>query len=579
MATGRSGYNRGQPDKEYWLGEVRKAMLFRKEYTSEQRWPAWRSYYRGKWPRGVLPLNLFFRMLRTVVPRIYFRNPSISVQPTKPGPDQAAFAQLIERIDNKLMRTMKMKNQLKKITQQAWMFGTGIGKRGFAQEFLPSPDTIGDEIAPDADVRGKLIHRVEYHSNVQENMPWFLKVNTGDFLIPADTCEFEEARWYGCWIRRPLFEVQNDPRMKNTKDLSVTPSGQSTLSGQPEPTKRKRTDIVDLIEIHDTMTQKVFIIPPFNHVSTLYYDDDRLQTNNRVPFYPLVFNDDDEVFWGVPDSIILEPQQLEINEIRTMEMKHRRMSLLKLLYKEGSIDIANLEKVLDGTVMAAIKVTGELSDIDTLQVSDVPDTLRLQGQEVLGDVRESMGFSRNQAGEYSEGRSKNPTATEASIVQAASEIRIDERRDMLADVIVDVFEDLHTDIFDRWKDDQVVQIMGPDNVPLWVAFKPSMLKAARYELQIDPDTAVPETKQFRQAKAERFYAMVKDNPLIDAELLTRYLLREEHGVQYDNMLKSLQQLEQNAAGGAPGASPANPMTAQAYIEQLGRSGGRLRSVG
>ena len=133
----KSGYSRGEPDPEYWMREIRRGIQFRKTYAQEQRWSSWRQYYRGNWPRGVLPVNLFFMMLRTVVPRIYFRNPSISIQPTKPGADQAAFAQLIERIDNKLMRTMRMKDQLKKITQQAWMFGTGIGKRGYAQEFKP----------------------------------------------------------------------------------------------------------------------------------------------------------------------------------------------------------------------------------------------------------------------------------------------------------------------------------------------------------------------------------------------------------------------------------------------------------
>jgi hypothetical protein len=568
----KSGYVRGNPEAEFWLGEIRRGIKFRRTYAHEHRWATWRNYYRGIWPRSVLPVNLYFRMLRTVVPRIYFRNPSISIQPTKPGPDQAAFAQLIERIDNKLMRTMRMKDQLKKITQQAWMFGTGIGKRGFAQEFKPAPDILGDGSAPDAiESKGTPIHRVEYHANVQENMPWFLKCNTGDFIVPADTCEFEEARWYANWIRRPQFEVQNDPRLKNMKDIPTTPVGQSLLSGQPDSTRRQRRDTVDLIEIHDTMTKKVFVIAPFHSSKVAYFEDDRLQVNNRPPYYKLVFNDDDEVFWGVPDSIILEPQQLELNEIRTLQMKHRRLALIKIMYKKDSIETTQLEKLLDGTVAAGVEIRGELSDIDHFQVADVPPSLSLQSQELLGDVRESMGFSRNQAGEYSEGRSKNPTATEANIVQAASEIRVDERRDMLADVIVDVFEDIHEDIFDRWQDDQIVQVMGPDNVPIWVAFKPEALRAAAYQFQIDPDTMVPETKGMRQAKSIQTYQLLKDNPLIDPEMLTKYLLREQHGVQYDNMMR---QVQQNAAAGQQGSTPQKPIQMGEYIQRLAAGGGR-----
>lgn len=570
-----SGYSHGRPDKEYWLGQIRRGIKFRKTYAHEHRWNTWRNYYRGNWPRGVLPVNLFFMMLRTVVPRIYFRNPSISIQPTKAGPDQAAFAQLIERIDNKLMRTMGMKDQLKKITQQAWMFGTGIGKRGFAQEFKPSPGILLDGSSPDVKSNGTPVHRVEYHSNVMENMPWFLKTNTGDFIVPANTCEFEEARWYANWIRRPQFEVQNDPRLKGVRDIQTTAPGQSLLSGQVGG--RNQRDTVDLVEIHDTMTQKVFVIAPYHNSGNngiAYYEDDLLQTNNRPPFYKLVFNDDDEVMWGVPDSIVLEPQQLELNEIRTLEMKHRRLALLKLIYKKDTIETVQLEKLLDGQVLAAVEIKGELSDIDTFQVAEVPQSLIIQGREVMQDVREAMGFSRNQAGEYSEGRSKNPTATEANIVHAASEIRVDERRDMLADMIVNTFEDIHEDIFLRWKDEQVVQVMGPDNVPIWVAFKPEALKSARYELQVDPDTAVPETKAVRKNQAVQVYTLLKDNPLIDPEGLTKYLLRELHGVQYDNMMKSMDQLQKNASSGQPGATPNQPIQMEDYIRRLAAAGGK-----
>lgn len=569
-----SGYIKGKPDAEYWLGEIRRGVEFRKRCTSEHRWGVWRNYYRGIWPRSVLPVNLYFRMLRTVVPRIYFRNPSISIQPTKPGSDQAAFAQLIERIDNKLMRTMRMKDQLKKITQQAWMFGTGIGTRGYAQEFKPAPDLLADGSAPDAiDTKNTPLHKVEYHSNVRDGMPWFLKCNTGDFIVPADTCEFEEARWVANWIRRPQFEVQNDPRLKGLKNINATPPGTSLLSGGANIAGRKRRDIVDLVCIHDMMTKKVFIIAPFHDSKVAYFEDDVLQVNNRMPFYKLVFNDDDENFWGVPDSLILEPQQLELNEIRTLEMKHRRLALIKIMYKKGSIEMTQLEKLLDGTVAAAVEVIGELGDIDHFQVADIPPSLRLQGQEVMGDVREGMGFSRNQAGEYSEGKSKNPTATEASIVQAASEIRVDERRDMLADMIVDVFEDIHEDIFDRWHDEQVLQVMGPDNVPVWVSFKPEALKSAQYEFQIDPDTAVPETKAVRQQKAVQTYGVLKDNPLIDPHLLTKYLLRELHGVQYDNMIRGVQALSQQAASQAPGATQGQPIQMGDYIKRMAQAKG------
>jgi hypothetical protein len=81
----QSGYIRGTPDPSYWIGEVRRGIEYRKKYAKQSEWDRWRKYYRGEWPRNTLPVNLYFRMLRTIVPRIYFRNPSLSITNTRPG--------------------------------------------------------------------------------------------------------------------------------------------------------------------------------------------------------------------------------------------------------------------------------------------------------------------------------------------------------------------------------------------------------------------------------------------------------------------------------------------------------------
>jgi len=559
----------GKPDIEWWLTQIRRGIAYRKKYTKQTEWDRWRRYYRGEWPSGVLPINLFFRMLRTIVPKIYFRNPSISIQPAKPGVEQQTFARLIERIDNKMIRTMRVKQQIKMITHQAWMFGTGVGKRGFGEEFHPAPDMMSAAEAPVA----KKGQRVEYHNAVRGGMPWFLENPTGDFIVPTGSRNFAECRWYASWYRRALDDLKEDPRFRHTATLIG--SQQSSYPNRAAAVDPERENMIDLVEVRDTATKKAFVIAPYGgpDKKLLLSEDDSLQVNNRVPFYTVVFNPDDEVCWGVPDSVILEPQQLEINEIRTLAMKHRRLSILKILAKRNAIKKEEWEKLLNGTVAAIVEVDGELGDVDHFQVADIPPGLTRAANEVMEDVRENMGFSRNQFGNYAEG-SADRTATESRIVDAASEIRVDERRDTIADVLVDLFEDIHVDIFDRWSTDLVVQVMGPEGIPLWVAFKPAMLKSAEYELKIDPDSAVPETKEVRTQKALITYERLKTNPLIDPELLTQYLLHEMHGVQFDNMMRSLMQLQ---AQGASGSTQENPVSAGEYMKMLAQSGGKKRA--
>ena len=134
-----SGYIRGKPDPEFWLRQIRMGMEFRKKFTHESKWSSWRDYYRGNWHSGVIPSNLYFRMVRTIVPRIYFRNPSVSIQASQPGIMPMAFAKVLESVDNKLIRQMRMKKQIKKMVQDTWMWGTSFGKLGFGTEYVPTP--------------------------------------------------------------------------------------------------------------------------------------------------------------------------------------------------------------------------------------------------------------------------------------------------------------------------------------------------------------------------------------------------------------------------------------------------------
>jgi len=563
-----SGYIRGMPDKSYWMSAVRKGIEYRKRMTKEADWNKWRQWYRGEFPAGQMSVNLFFRMLRTTVPRTYFRNPSISITSTRPGDEFAVLAQLVERIDNKLIRTMKMKKALKKMVQHTWMFGTGIGTIGYGGQFSYTPTEGHDELLPNI---GSLSERVEYNENVQDNMPWFNAIHPGSFIVPSGLESWEDARWCGQWFTRPLYDVQTDPRLKHTKGLKPT---RMNISIGGASADNVDPDMVELVLIRDKKLRKAFIFAPYmGGDKPLLYEDDELQMNGRMGIYPLVFNEDEQTCWGVSDARILVPQQREINEIRTLQMRHRRMEILKIFVKRGMITVDEIDKMTDEEVAAVVQIDGELSEIMFKQIAQEPPDLRLAAQEIIADVRDTLGFSRNQSGEFSQGPAgggSRASATEANIVNQSSEVRVDERRDMMADVLCDAFEDINDVCFHNWSEEQVVAVQGPDGMPIWVKFKPQMLRGAEYILDIDPDTAQPQTAQYRLQKAIQFYQMAKDNPLVDPEHLTKYLFREFHGVQFDNMMRDLNVMQQ----GQPGRAPENAID-PAMLMQM-REQARLR---
>ena len=343
------GYFQGRPNVSWWEDQLRQGIEFRKKYAREKEWETWRNYYRGIWKPGIMPSALYFKLLRTIVPRIYFRNPSISISPAKPGAENLAFASILERLDNKLLRKMKMKKQMKKIVQNAFMFGTGVGKLGYGAEFSIIPDIGGTD---DPKKKGEAF---EYNSLIRPNMPWFLSVHPGSFIVPAGLGDYEDARWSAMWVRRPLSDVQGDPRFKNTKNMTATSTSLLPNVDNMKTNIVRPVDMVDLVEVRDKKMGKVFVMAPYSENKIIYGpEDDDLYVNGRHTFYPINFNEDDDVFWGIPDSVNIDPLQREINEIKTMEMKHRRLTLVRILAKRNSISTEEAEKLVSETVSPVV---------------------------------------------------------------------------------------------------------------------------------------------------------------------------------------------------------------------------------
>ena len=94
----------GVPNKERSLDWYKTAILngmkFQQKYAKSNMWPQYKAYYRHEFPDGTLPVNVVFSVLRSMVPQVYFRNPHVTVTPTKPGLEYELHARLVEDIDN-----------------------------------------------------------------------------------------------------------------------------------------------------------------------------------------------------------------------------------------------------------------------------------------------------------------------------------------------------------------------------------------------------------------------------------------------------------------------------------------------
>ncbi len=563
------GYKQKAPDADWWIAQIEAGIRRRKKETYQHRHNEWRSWYRGEWPEHIMPVNLFFMMARSLVPRLYFRNPSITISPGKPGFDHLLLAKGLENIDNKLMRSMEVKRHMKKTIQDTFLFGTGIPKLGFGGLYgheIPSLEGLED---------------VEYIGQVRQNMPWFRSVDLSNIILPPEASSWWDARWYAERVVRPLSDVRADTRLDNRK--GVQPNREERRNDEFRVENKHEVKLALLYEVHDRKTGKVFILAPDHSEGArdakkrvLLFEDDIMQIYGGVPYFPLVFNPNDDRPWGVPDSKILEPFQLEINETRTQIAKHRRATIVKIIAAIGKITQEEAEKMVSEDSSAVVFASGDVNRaVKVMQALTIPKEFFLSNEMTMQDVRETVGFSRNQFGEFNS-RTADTTATEAQIVKAASEVRIDERRDEIADALTKVVNLMHPVIFDNWGIEEVVEMVGPGGIPVWVEISRDILAKGRWSVKVDPETAVPETRALRERRAQELYLLLKENPLIDPIKLTQYLLYELRGSSFDDMMKALPMPTSVPNGAVPIGEFANMV--QGGMQQAAGSVGALERL-
>ncbi len=334
---------------EYWKAEVRMGIRYRTVFGRSMDWPRYKTMYRSFWGKGTVPVNIVYALGRSLIPQIYYRNPRISVSPKKPG--YTKHARVMEQVDNYLIRETGIKNELKSSILDCYLCGRGPGVLGYDSEYGYNPSFLSDEYTDLSltSFSGKG-EKIEYSDNVKPGFPWFMRCNPTDFIVPWGTGRWEEARWCAMRKMRPLRDIKEDPKYRNKAELKAPYKTKidNTENNAQQQLRSYEDDSfnewVELWEIHDKRSGRLFVIS-LDHDKFLRDEHDYLQLEG-LPAEVLGFNEDPDYFWWTPDVRLIEIQQLEMNDIRTMAKKHRRVALLKVLY-DKSMGKDELSKLLD----------------------------------------------------------------------------------------------------------------------------------------------------------------------------------------------------------------------------------------
>jgi len=570
-----------------WTQRIKAGKKFRKKFSTQQEWDNYRKYYRGDWVDEVYPVNRVFSFGRSMVPRVYFRHPQVVVTPTRP--ELVWPARVVEAVDNWLIREIMLKQTLKKAIMHAYLSGIGPIKLGYDSEFGFLPDLSIDRDAGTVSQHSvKSGRRIEYRSNVKPGLPWALPTLPEDIIVPCGYPDPYSLPWVAHRVIRPIDDVKQDQKYKHTKNL------QGTRLSDIDDQKKQQFDFygaddihyAELYEVRDFATQEVLVICE-NRL--ILRDLDALQVEG-LPWEFIIFNEDPEYFWPISDVKMIERQQLELNETRTQEQKHRKIALIKFLYLKGEIDDDQLDNLLSGVVGPAVGVKGDslAGTVEILQ-PHIPPDLASSAQMIKEDMRETLGYSELYTGGFKGGTP--PTAQETYEVSRSGSARDDERRDITADTLVNIVRKFNQFLFKFWDTQRVVEIAGPQGEAMWVTYTGDQIKG-EYSLRVDPDSGIPISKMLQTEVANALMDKYNGDQLID-----QIRLRQMHLQQFEWVFPGISSLINQGVPGMPaqmmagdrqphpigmarsghmptgnrggGRSPENPMP----LEKLGKGGG------
>lgn len=560
-----SSYSQPEPIKEFvckWREAISLGLKYKQKFSSCGNWAKWRRWYRNDFSENDMEcqnhtVNRIFSYIKSAIPRVYFRTPSISV--TARRPEFSAHARVVETIDNWLVLETGLKQELKSAILDTFQTGIGVLKQGYDSEFgFMLEQAVAENKSTATQVGVTDGNKIEYNNNIQPGMPWTAAVLPDDIVTPWGYTNPKSLPWIAHAIIRPLEDVKQDQKYDLKARLSLK-GGFSITEDKAKSSALwsvNRENFCQLWEIRDIKRRKMIVIC---EDKLLLEVDDTLQIDG-MPFEFIIFNEDRESFWPISDIQQLQGQQMEMNETRLYSKKYRKNMLLKFLYSKGAITEENLDKLLSNDIedaSAGIEVNAEniLSAIHALTPStSMADALIREYQQLNADMRDTMGFSENQMGEFVPFHNK--TAEEAGIVNEASNLRSDERRDVVADVLSAIIRKYNQYIFTFWDKPRVVEIIGLDGLQYWIEYTGRELKS-EYTLVINPETGQPVSRALRQQVAQNMFGMFNQDPLIDQIGLRRLVMQQTDLIDpgYQNLVR----VDPNAMQNQMGISQSNPV--------------------
>lgn len=537
-----------------WNNEIDQGFEYRRRFGIEDLWAEVEAlFYNVHHSQHAEAPNLIFSTGEAMMSNLTVPDPYILIDGQRQ--DSLEAARVLEFVDNLLIEDMNMKPQVEDAVLHAYLWGIGFLKIGYDSEWgWDARQDIGENqdfgmTLTQFDQKGR---RIEFASSVRSGMPWVKAVMPHDLVVPWGTKTLDDAPWVAHRVVRHVDDIKSDVKYSNKRNLKPIMSMEDFTHSYLSPAKTfkigqfhtrtgqdaamKMNEFVELFEIHDKRSGKILVIAT-GHDKFLRKDDNLLQIEG-LPFTEVRFTPRTRALWTTSDAVYLRAAQAELTDISIQATKHRRLSVLKFLYQEGTIDETELDKLLSSEVGLAVKVKVGIDPNTSIKMLQPPVNiaLRTEGEQVRRDARELVGFSRNQLGEFE--ASGRRTAREAVIVQTASGVRLNRRQTSVRDLYINSFKKINEFLFKFWRTPQIAQVLDDEGVKKWVRFTGDDIRGVyKYDVDFVDKAQLAQRRQ----EALGLLGVLGQNPRANIEALENKVKAAFNSADIDAILPGGQQ--------------------------------------
>jgi hypothetical protein len=262
-------------------------------------------------------------------------------------------------------------------------------------------------------------------------------------------------------------------------------------------------------------------------------------------------------FYPMGDLEAIAPLIKELSKTRSEMMNHRARYARKYIARKSAIAKTDLSKIAskrDGEVIFVEDDSFPLQDvIQPVNQIGMDPGLYNWSQAIENDIQDISGITEFMRGG---GGQIRRTATEASLLQDAANVRTAEKLDRVESFIANLAVKLLQINQQYVTGEQAAKVIGRDGGSLWVPYTREDIKG-QYDFRVEAGSTVPKNETFRRQSALGMLQAL--GPFIatgqvNAEELLRVVLRDGFAIKNPEKFITQPQQQQQMMGGPGGVN-------------------------